>query len=75
MGQAEFQAWIAFYRLHPFDDFHRFHRPAALMAHAAGRGDVGGYLDWLAPEPIPKGFTKVDLETMKTFGIKLPAKE
>ena len=32
MTRDEYESWKSFYRLYPFDDFHRFHRPAALIA-------------------------------------------
>lgn len=39
MTQREFESWWQFYQLRPFDDLHRFHRPAALVAHSLGDGD------------------------------------
>ncbi len=50
MTYDEFMAWRAFHNLHPFDDFHRFHRPAALIGASMG-GDLEGKLDWLSPQP------------------------
>jgi hypothetical protein len=49
MTQAEFMRWAEFYRAQPFDDFHRFHRPAALVAGSFGGGDMQARLDWLQP--------------------------
>ena len=72
MTQAEFMAWVAFYRQHPFDDFHRIHRPAALIARSIGGGDVKAMLDWLAPEPVPEGYSAADVKTMAAFGVKPP---
>lgn len=69
MTQAEFQSWAAFYRDSPFDDLHRFHRPAALVA-ASVSGDLRGKLDFLAPEPQPENMTGADLATLRAFGIK-----
>lgn len=51
MPQREFIAWMDFYRLYPFDDFHRYHRPAALVSVSLGGGDVQQRLDWLHPLP------------------------
>lgn len=48
MTQAEFEGWIEFYRRWPFDDLHRFYRPAALVASSMG-GKVDQCLDWLQP--------------------------
>ena len=36
MPEADFQALREFYILEPFDDEHRFHRPAALIAASMG---------------------------------------
>jgi len=71
MGRAEFEAWIEFYKQNPFDDLHRFHRPAALIAARSGQSavEIGELMDWLAPEPVPDGLTAADVATMKAFGI------
>lgn len=66
----EFADWVEFYKLYPFDDFHRFHRPAALVAQSMRGGDVKPLLQWLAPEPIPEGLSAADMNTLKAFGIK-----
>ena len=68
MPQSEFEAWIEFYRLFPFDDFHRFHRPAALVAGALGGGDMKARLEWLQPDSVNDGLTDADMTTLKTFG-------
>jgi hypothetical protein len=34
MTEDEWLRWIEFYKLQPFDDYHRFARPAALVAHS-----------------------------------------
>lgn len=69
MSQREFQAWVAYYRAFPFDDLHRYHRPAALVAHSVSvGGDVKQKLEWLSPEPIPEGLTEADWNTMKALG-------
>ena len=75
MTPLEFQAWFAFYELHPFDDFNRFCRPAALIAQAAGGGEIGPRLDWLQPPPPPAfDYSEADLNTFKAFGMKPPAR-
>ena len=70
MTQAEFSKWVEFYRMAPFDDLHRYHRPAALVAAASGGGKVPDLLDWLAPEPVPQGYSKADMQTLKALGVK-----
>jgi hypothetical protein len=75
MTQAEFNNWVAFYRDQPFDDLHRYHRPAALVSVSMGGGDVKERLEWLQPEPVPDGLNKADLVTIKAFGFTPNAKE
>jgi hypothetical protein len=75
MTQAEFYQWIEFYRNYPFDDFHRYHRPAALVSVSMNGGDVADKLEWLQPEPIPDGLTAADLRTIKAFGYTPGVKE
>lgn len=73
MPQPEFLEWMAFFRLWPFDDFHRFHRPAAMVAHAAGGGDFAARLEWLQPDVRTfdaGGLTDADRNTLAALGIK-----
>lgn len=51
MSRKEFLAWMDFYRLYPFDDLHRYHRPAALISTSMTGGDVRDRLSWLFPLP------------------------
>jgi hypothetical protein len=51
MPHKDMEAWREFYRLYPFDDLHRFHRPAALVSMSLGGGDLQPRLDWLQPPP------------------------
>lgn len=77
MSRREFQEWREFYRLFPFDDLHRFHRPAALVATAASGGDFSRLekrLAWLAPDPQDETYSDADLNTFKAFGIKPPGR-
>jgi hypothetical protein len=75
MSQSEFQRWIQFYREQPFDDFHRYHRPAALVSVSLAGGDIKERLEWLQPEPIPDGLDRADVATIKALGFSLKAKE
>lgn len=68
MSQAEYAAWIEFYRQYPFDDYHRYYRPAALISVSMAGGDVNDRLEWLQPEVAPDGLNDADLRTMKAFG-------
>lgn len=68
-------SWREFYKLFPFDDYHRFHRPAALVATRVGGGGVDSALRWLQPDPVMAGFSEADANTMRAFGVKPPAKK
>lgn len=69
MTQAEFTNWIEFYRAHPFDDLHRYHRPAAMIANAMAGGDINERINWLHPPDWHEDFDAVDLKTIKAFGL------
>lgn len=70
MSAAEFERWMYFYRDQPFDDFHRFHRPAALITQSFRGGDINEFLDYLQPPFIPEDMSEADLNTLKAFGIR-----
>lgn len=72
MTQAEFQRWVAFYTLYPFDDHHRFHRPAALVGSRVGGGDLQPLLDWLSPDPGTADMSDADIRTMRALGFVRP---
>lgn len=84
MSRNEFSAWCEYYLSHPFDDFHRFHRPAALVASSMA-GTVEDKLAWLAPAlaALPseelagpeaeRQYSQADLNTFKALGMtRLP---
>lgn len=57
--------------LYPFDDYHRFHRPAALGAsvHAKNPGEARkNYLEYLQPKPLVPDFGDADLRTIAALG-------
>lgn len=68
MTTAEFTSWVAFYRAWPFDDLHRYHRPAALVSTRLGGGEVSQALEWLQPPTPPPGMTLADFNTLRAFG-------
>lgn len=76
MSRTEFLAWVAFYEQQPFDDFHRFYRPAAMTAAALGGASIADRLDWLQPPPpIPGDYSGADLSVLKALGLRPPTKD
>jgi hypothetical protein len=74
MSRTEFLAWAEYYRMWPFDDLHRYHRPAAMIAGAMGGASVADRLEWLSPTPAAHDYTAADMATLKAFGFKPPRK-
>lgn len=77
MSNAEFQRWFDFYKTYPFDDIHRYHRPAALIARSMSGGDIGEMLEWLRPDYSDKKdseYSEEDLRTFKALGLEKPPK-
>lgn len=80
MTVREFEAWKRFYLTHPFDDAHRYHRPAALISQSMGGGSMAEKLKWLQgemqeaePEEINGGeYSAADLKTFAALGMKPP---
>ena len=77
MSNREFESWKKFYQFRPFDDLHRYHRPAAVVAHAMGRGgEMGTTIDLLVNESktiaelekaMEGEFSEADKATMRAF--------
>lgn len=77
MSQAEFERWFDFYQMHPFDDLHRFHRPAALIARSMTGAEIEDMIQWLHPkykESEDGDYTEADLKTFKALGLNKPPK-
>jgi len=68
MTQAEFMRWSEFYRSYPFDDFHRFHRPAALIARSFSGGEMRPLLEWLQPREEDDSLTDADRDLFRAAG-------
>lgn len=80
MSEAEFRSWRQFYEESPFDDLHRYHRPAAmvgqLLSSSVGYEDR---LDWLingVSQPTyskedGQRFSEADLRTFEALGLSL----
>lgn len=71
MTRTEFLAWIQFYQRWPFDDLHRIHRPAALIAGAMGGEDMQKLIDYLAPPVRVRKFSDLDMQIMSRFGYEV----
>lgn len=74
MTHAEFVSWQLYYEEAPFDDHHRYHRPAVLVAQSMGGGDAKAKLDFLVPprNEGAEGLSDADLKTLEAFGMKPP---
>jgi hypothetical protein len=75
MTQPEFLAWREFHRLYPFDDLHRYHRPAALVASTRpglkdAQASYDKNIEFLQPDPRNHDMTDADIATMRAFGFK-----
>jgi len=72
MTQPEFEAWAEFYRRWPFDDRHRYYRPAVLVAGALGGGpDVAeNRLEWLQPSDDGSFGTSADRDLFRAAGVR-----
>ena len=73
MSEREFHSWREFYKLFPFDDVHRYHRPAAMVAASYG-GEYEKRLEFLAPNPDLLTYSQAELNSFKAHGIKPPAR-
>ena len=75
MSQAEFGRWAEFYESHPFDDLHRYHRPAALISRSMSGADIGELIEWLHPKYLVESeaeYSEEDLQTFKALGLEKP---
>lgn len=78
MMKPEVLAWVEFYKQNPFDDYHRFYRPAAFVANAFSGRDINESLAWFEKRPIAAeavGYSAADARTMEAFGMKPPKKD
>lgn len=77
MTQVEFERWQAYFIQHPFDDHHRYHRPAVLVSQSMAGGDVQQKFDFLTPpfEDDPEevdGLSSADIKTIIALGGTIP---
>lgn len=77
MSYSEFLRWFDFYQMNPFDDLHRYHRPAALIASSMCGEEVEKLVEWLHPDYAKSAkseFSEEDLQTFQALGLKNPPK-
>jgi len=70
MSKAEFERWKLVYRHQPFDDYHRYHRPAALISQSMRGGEIEPLLEFLQPPYVPEDMSDADMNTLKALGIR-----
>lgn len=73
ISPAAFQRWIEHFRHEPFDDLHRFYRPAALIAASFGGGAVSELQEWLQPDVASAELSEVDIALLKALNVKRKA--
>ena len=64
MDPEEIDAWRSFYVRWPFDDLHRYHRPAALVSVSLGGGDFDARVNLLQPPPETEPDPDADLRRL-----------
>jgi len=69
MTAPEFNAWVEFYKDFPFDDFHRYHKPA-LVASGRFFNEANDMLDYLQKPQVDEELTDVDMSFLKLFGVR-----
>ena len=75
MTHKEFLSWQEYYDEAPFDDHHRFHRPAVLVSSSMAGGDAKAKMDFLVPpsNDAVEGLSDADLKTLAALGMKPPS--
>ena len=70
MGAGEFERWRQYYRDMPFDDEHRYYKPATMITAIAGKTGKTAehYMGYL--RPLRQEYTDADMSVFKAFGIK-----
>ena len=62
----EMEEWHLYYEMHPFDDYHRYHRPAALVSCSLSGGEINEALKWL--HPIPESAMTPEMQVAQLVG-------
>ena len=71
MSSREFEGWIDYFNRHPFDDLHRYHRPALIAGDLLREGvNVKVLMNWLTNgEAIVED---ADANTLRVLGVSRP---
>ncbi|RPD90518.1 hypothetical protein EGK75_01100 [Neisseria weixii] len=73
MSDPEFRRWQQFYMQQPFDDIHRYYRPAALQAASFSGGNIGEIMDFLInKDERAQAEQSADLSVFAAFGVAPP---
>lgn len=62
MTNKEYLDWVAYYKTYPFDDFHRFHRPTALIVSRGKQDQLEEALKYLDVNSVIPG--EIDMEQL-----------
>lgn len=57
----------------PFDDLHRYHRPAALISTSMSGADWDGLLSTLVDKHQPESVSDITRRTFAALGVEPPA--
>lgn len=61
--------------MNPFDDLHRFHRPAALIVSSMNGAEIEPLIEWLHPRYDLQNdteYSEEDLSVFKALGVDKP---
>lgn len=74
MPRKDYEAFRQFYQLFPFDDHHRFHKPAAVIAASMGM-KMEDSMRVLDPPPNESGWSQAELNSFRSGGVTPPFRE
>ena len=76
MSLREYEGWIDYFNRHPFDDLHRYHRPA--LGDTLIRGGVAfdRVIEWMRDDMTTKAneptAEDADANTLRALGLSRP---
>lgn len=72
MSREEFERWWHHYQDQPFDDLHRYQRPAAWLAMSMNGVEPRDSLKWLSGKRLSEASNDSDTTTLAAFGLVRP---